>query len=114
MLSPTAQPYIFCVLIANLTMQHRLVKTPVYAQAVLLSFHPSFTLAAMQRGGQQRRHGVLTLVSRPRPQFHATISRHALPEGTQSWAAAVIAGAGVSSPQTVPPVCRENRMWDSS
>lgn len=84
-------------------MQHRLVKTPVDAQAVLLSFHPSFTLAAMQRGGQQRCHGVLTLVSRPRPQFHAAIARHTLPEGAQSWAAGVIAGAGVSGTQTVPP-----------
>lgn len=98
---------------ANLTMQHRLMQTPVDTQAVLLLLHASFTLAAMQRSGQKCRHGVLTLVSRPGPQFHAAVPCHTLPEGAQSRATGVIAGTGVTSTQTVPPTHREGHTWDS-
>lgn len=98
---------------ASLTVQHRLMQTPVDTQAVLLLFHASFTLAAMQRSGQQRCHGVLTLVSRPWPQLHAAVSRHTLPEGPQAWAAGVVAGAGVPGTQAVRPTCRETQTWDS-
>lgn len=94
-------------------MQHRLVQAPVDAQAVLLLLHASFTLAAVQRGGQQRRHGVLTLVPCPRPQLHAAVPSHTLPEGTQAWAAGVIAGAGVSGTQAVPAARRENHRRDT-
>lgn len=89
------------------------MQTPVDTQAVFLLFHASFTLAAMQRSGQQRRHGVLTLVSSPRPQLHAAVPRHTLPEGAKSWAAGVVAGAGVPGTQAVPPPRRESRTWDS-
>lgn len=98
---------------ASLTVQHRLVQTPVDTQAVLFLLHASFTLAAVQRGGQQRRHGVLTLVSCPGPQLHAAVPCHTLPEGAQSWAAGVVAGAGVSSTQAVPPSYRESHAWNS-
>lgn len=94
-------------------MQHRLMQTPVDTQAVLLLFHPSFTLAAMQRSGQQSCHGVLTLVSRPRPQLYTAIPRHTLPEGAQARAAGVIARAGVPSTQAVPPSCGKCNAWDS-
>lgn len=97
----------------SLTVQHWLVQAPVDAQAVLLLLHASFTLAAVQRGGQQRRHGVLTLVSRPGPQLHAAVPRHTLPEGAQSRAAGVVAGAGVSGAQAVPPAHGQSHTWDS-
>lgn len=86
---------ILCVT-ASLTVQHRLMQTPVDTQAVFLLLHASFTLAAVQRSGQQRRHGILTLVSCPRPQLHAAVPSYTLPEGAQSRAAGVVAGAGVS------------------
>lgn len=89
------------------------MQAPVDTQAVLLLFHASFTLAAVQRGGQQRRHGVLTLVSRPGPQLHAAVPRHTLPEGAQSRAAGVVAGAGVSGTQAVPPAHRQSHTGDS-
>lgn len=100
-------------LTASLTVQHGLVQTPVDTQAVLLLLHASFTLAATERGGQQRRHGIFTLVSRPRAQLHAAIPRHTLPKGAQSWAAGVITGAGVSCTQAVPPTHGERHTWDS-
>lgn len=89
------------------------MQTPVDTQAVLLLLHPSFTLAAVQRRGQQRRHGRLTLVPGPGAQLHAAVPRHTLPEGAQSRAAGVIAGAGVSGPQAVLPLCRESHPRDS-
>lgn len=98
---------------AGLTVQHGLMQTPVDTQAVLLLLHASFTLAAVQRRGQQRRHGGLTLVSRPGPQLHTAVPRHTLPEGAQSRAAGVVAGAGVSGAQAVPPARRESHTWDS-
>lgn len=94
-------------------MQHRLVEAPVDAQAVLFLLHSTFALAAVQRCGQKRLHGIVTLVARPGPQFHAAVSRHTLPEGAQSWAAGVVTGAGVSSLQAVAPACRQNQAWDS-
>lgn len=97
----------------SLTVQQRLMQTPVDTQAVLLLFHPSFTLAAMQWSGQQSRHGVLTLVSRPRPQLYTAIPRHTLPEGAQARAAGVIARAGVPSTQAVPPSRGKSNAWDS-
>lgn len=97
---------------AGLTVQHRLVQAPVDAQAVLFLLHASFTLAAMQRGRQQCRHGSLTLVTRPRPQLYAAVPRHTLPEGTQAWAAGVVAGAGVSGAQAVPPTRRQSQMGE--
>lgn len=98
---------------AGPTVQHRLVQAPVDAQAVLLLLHAPFTLAAVQRGGQKSCHGVLTLVSRPGPQLHAAVPRHTLPEGAQSWAARVVAGAGVAGTQAVPASRRERQRWDS-
>lgn len=98
---------------AGLTVQHRLVQAPVDAQAVLLLLHASFTLAAVQRRGQKRRHGVLTLVSRSGPQLHAAVARHTLPEGAQSWAARVVAGAGVAGAQAVPASRGQRQAWDS-
>lgn len=97
----------------HFTVQHGLMQAPVDTQAVLLLLHASFTLAAVQRSGQQCRHGVLTLVARSGPELHAPVPRHALPEGAQTWAAGVIAGAGVSGAQAVPPACRQSHAWDS-
>lgn len=94
-------------------MYDGLMKAPVDAQAVLLLLHSSFTLAAVQRSGQQCRHGILALVPRPGPQLHAAVPRHTLPEGAQARAAGVVAGAGVSGTQAVPPACRERHAWDS-
>lgn len=94
-------------------MQHRLVQAPVDAQAVLLLLHASFTLAAVQRSGQQGCHGVLALVSCPGPQLHAAVPRHTLPEGAQSRAARVVAGAGVAGAQAVPAPRGERQARDS-
>lgn len=94
-------------------MQHRLMQAPVDAQAVLLLLHPSLTLAAVQRRGQQRRHGVLALVARPGPQLHAAVAGHTLPEGAQSRAAGVVAGAGVPGVQAVHPPTRERQAGES-
>ena len=95
------------------TVQHRLVQTPVDTQTVLLPLHASFTLAAVQRSGQQRRHGALALVPRPRPQLHAAVPGHTLPEGAQPRAAGVVAGAGVPGTQAVPPGHRQRHTRDS-
>lgn len=74
-------------------MYARLVETPVYTQAVLLSLHPTSALAAMQRAGQQGRHGIGTLAACTKAQLHTAVSGHALTQGSEARTAGLIAGA---------------------
>lgn len=76
-----------------LTMYARLVETPVYTQAVLLSLHATSALAAMQRAGQQSRHSIGTLAACTRAQLHAAVSGHTLTQGPEARAACLITGA---------------------
>ena len=73
------------------------MQAPIDTEAVLLSLHASFTLAAVQRGGQQGRDCVLTLVPGPRAQLHTAVPRHTLSQRPQTRAAPIITGAGVPS-----------------
>lgn len=74
-------------------MYARLVETPVYTQAVLLSLHATSALAAMQRAGQQSRHSIGTLAACTRAQLHAAVSGHTLTQGPEARAACLITGA---------------------
>lgn len=87
----------------RLTMDARLMQAPVDAQAVLLLLHASPALAAVQRTGEERRHGVGTLAAGAGAQLHAAVARHTLPQRSQARATRLVAGARVPRQQTVSP-----------
>lgn len=82
-------------------MYHGLMEAPVYAQAGLLFLHTPFTLAAMQRAGQEGRHRVGALVPGAGAQLHAAVAGHTLTQGPQTWTASLIARAQVPGHQAV-------------
>ena len=94
---------IFFVLLCNfanakchkhqLPMSARLVETPIYTEAVLLSLHAASALAAVQGAGEQGGHSVGTLTPGPGTQLHTAVASHTLPQGSETWAAGFITGA---------------------
>lgn len=75
---------------------------PVDAQAVLLLFHASLALAAVQLAGEQGRHGAPALALGVGAQLVGSIARDALPEGPEFGTADGVVGAGLACLEAVP------------
>lgn len=79
-----------------------MVDAPVDAQAVLLLFHASLALAAIELAGEQGCHGAPALVLGVGAQLVGSIACDALPEGPEFGTADGVVGAGLSCLKAVP------------
>lgn len=79
-----------------------MVDAPVNTQAVLLLFHASLALAAVQLAGEQGRHGAPALVLGIGSQLVGSIACDALPEGPEFGTADGVIGAGLACLKAVP------------
>lgn len=86
----------------RLTFHQRMVDAPVDTQAMLLLFHASLALAAVELAGEQGSHCAPTLVLGVGAQLVGSITCDTLPEGPEFGAADGVVGAGLTCLKAVP------------